>query len=256
MKFQKSFPVAIAVSLSLVATPGMAQRYSPPNEPPIVAGGSPTGRSGGGASRGTCPLVDTDLTALVPSGQHATPTASSANIVWARSTQSHPTLWFYSPYTLSSDMPAELVLIDKHNNIIYQTMMDHSAAPGILEVPIPASVPPLQLNQGYEWIFSVYCGPENPVVASGWIEGSVLNPELSAQIAEALSPVAKATLYAENGYWHDALAELAAARRANPTNEAIATAWRNLLQSVGLDNLSTAQILQLSSTSTTAHQSQ
>jgi hypothetical protein len=170
MKPQKSFPVAIALAISLFATPGMAQNYSSPPDPPTIAGGAPTGRGGGGASRGNCPVVDTNLTALVPSGSHAVANSTTPNIVWARTTETHPTFWFYTPYTLSSDMPGEFILVDEANNTIYQTIIDHSSAPGILEVTLPASVPPLQVNQGYQWIFSVYCGPENPIFASGWVQ--------------------------------------------------------------------------------------
>jgi hypothetical protein len=78
-----------------------------------------------------------------------------------------------------------------------------------------------------------------------------MGPELSAQLTGA-SVIEQATLYAANGYWHEALTTLAVARRANPTDAAIATAWRNLLQSVELGHLSTAQLLLQSSASTTA----
>ena len=47
----------------------------------------------------------------------------------------------------------------------------------------------------------------------------------------------QARLYAQSEIWYDAVATLAEIYRDNPNDEVVATDWKTLLQSVGLDNL-------------------
>ncbi|NJR66226.1 MAG: DUF928 domain-containing protein [Leptolyngbyaceae cyanobacterium CRU_2_3] len=70
---------------------------------------APGGRQRGGGSRGDCPLITQPLTALAPE--------TVAGAVGGLTTEDHPTFWFYVPYALTDEHPAEFVLLDEQINM-------------------------------------------------------------------------------------------------------------------------------------------
>jgi hypothetical protein len=79
------------------------------------------------------------------------------------------------------------------------------------------------------------------MMTEGWIERVNLSSELQAKLS-GKSPTEKASLYASEGIWYDALQILADLRRTQPTS-ATQGAWQNLLQSVELNSLVTEPVL-------------
>jgi lipoprotein NlpI len=71
---------------------------------------------------------------------------------------------------------------------------------------------------------------------AGWIQRANINSNLSDQIKRS-NPSQQADLYAENGFWYDALSTLAIQRRDFPTNPAIKENWQSMLKSVDLEGL-------------------
>jgi hypothetical protein len=214
---------------------GGATWFTPPVPPST---GLPSGSQRGGASRGDCPNVSPHLTALVPLVKTANSTGNG--LVWGQTTVAQPTFWFYIPYALNSDHPAEFVLLDEQNKYVYQTplfsdetSMSHS---GIIRVKLPETVA-LEPGQIYQWVFMLNCEVDNPIFTRGAIQRVAATPELTAQLAQASTPEAKARVYAANGIWFDALNLLAEQKINKPEDDAIATAWNSLLQSVELSDI-------------------
>ncbi|MER3491190.1 MAG: hypothetical protein C4323_01985 [Mastigocladus sp. ERB_26_2] len=211
-----------------------------PNLPP---GPAPGGRRFGGARRGSCPDVKPPLTALVP----LTEQPASVTNVWGLTTQAHPQLWFYLPYTNSSGYPAEFVLLDDQTkDSVYNSAIALPAKAGIIKVPVPENVPSLQLGKQYRWFFNIYCDPQKqstPIYVEGVIVRKNPNQSLVKQLQKA-QPLQQVAIYAENGYWYDALTTLGKLRQTNPQNRTLQTQWRDLLAAVGLGELAVQPLVQ------------
>jgi Domain of Unknown Function (DUF928) len=231
-------PVSGAIALALIcvltSTPAHSQNAPEGRQrggathikfQPSALGNAPGGRARGGASRGECPAVAQPLTAIVPTLNGSVGGLTSTD---------HPTFWFYVPYALTDDRPAEFVLLDDQNKYVYQTtlMNAESSDTGIIGVTLPDTVV-LTAGKSYQWVFMVNCEVDNPIFTRGSIQKLTLDPALVQQIAQA-EPLEKVRLYAENGIWFDALTALAALKTQQPQDEAIATAWKSLLESVEL----------------------
>jgi Domain of Unknown Function (DUF928) len=72
----------------------------------------------------------------------------------------------------------------------------------------------------------------------GWIERAEPNDTLKQQLAN-LAPVERASLYAKQGFWYDALTTLVELQKTQPNDPALAASWAALMQSVGLDAIAT-----------------
>ncbi|MBW4652163.1 MAG: DUF928 domain-containing protein [Kaiparowitsia implicata GSE-PSE-MK54-09C] len=236
-----SWAIALVLAVALPAN-AQAQAYRPPAFPP---NGSPSGQGTSGASRGECPPIGQQaITALVPTGAHAIrepflDDIGVGQVVWATTTRETPTLWFYTPYELSEEIFAEFSVLDSEGNLIYRLPITYGDRPGIVAVHLDQS---LQVGEDYKWVFSIYCTADDPLYVFGWIQQTTLPLELEPVIANA-SPLQQATIYAEHGFWHDALTILATARRDRPSDSAIAQQWHALLESVELEHLSDVPVL-------------
>ncbi|MEA5449226.1 DUF928 domain-containing protein [Leptolyngbya sp. CCNP1308] len=198
------------------------------NAPPPPRQGTPGGRSQGGASRGPCQDF-AGLTALVP---------TTDGVVWGQTTQAAPSLWVYLPHPLSANTPLELTLQDANDNYLYATSLEADTSPGLIQFEI-APETPLQPDQLYTWTLVISCDPAQPtesVFVNGTLQPVPLAPGLQAQMAVA-SKLEQARLYAANGIWHDALNTLATHQQAQPASAQATSAWVDLLQQAGFEDL-------------------
>jgi hypothetical protein len=210
--------------------------------------GISSGRRGGGASRSPCSVASSALT-LTPLATFTPQTLSSRQKgevdYWGLTVSQHPTLWFYVPYENGAAHPAKFVLQDDDENNIYQGDITLPAKPGIVSVSL-AAAPALEVGKPYQWFFKIYCtknSSDAPVSVQGVVQRVTLNSTIEQQI-KAAPPRQKINLYAQNGIWFDALNTLASLRLTNPEDPTLATDWANLLQSVALEDLTTAPLNQ------------
>jgi hypothetical protein len=204
--------------------------------------GTVSGRRTGMGSRDNCPNVETELTALVPlykqqKGQ------SSLDIVGGVTTSERPTFWFNVPYTKDSpNLNAEFILKDSTDNDIYQTAIALPSKPGIISVALPSTVA-LEIGKTYRWYLKISCGQQLtakvPIYVGGTIQRVNLDFYTEQQLKAATNSQEKVTIYAANGIWFDSITELAQLRLTNPHDASIVDDWHSLLQSVGLDKIST-----------------
>ncbi len=212
----------------------------PPPPPPLADRGAPFGRQRGGASRGQCPNVGKPLTALVP----ATKAMTAEESVWGLTDAEYPTFWFYVPYSLTPKLPVEFVLQDDDGNYVYKGSLTASQKQaGIVKLRLPSTAGPLEVGKMYKWYFLVDCDPDAPPLVEGWVERRAMNPTLMSQLKNA-TPRQRVTLYAANGFWHDALTTLAELRSANPGDTTLSRDWVSLLHSVGLDAIAPEPIIE------------
>lgn len=98
----------------------------------------------------------------------------------------------------------------------------------------------MEVGKNYHLFFKVYvvaCDPQKPPeldFVDGWVQRTNLNAKLGDRLKQA-TPQQRVVLYAENGFWYDALTAEAELRFANPKDPDLTANWTSLLRSVGLD---------------------
>lgn len=198
--------------------------FIPP--PPPKGKGAPSGRRQGGATRGDICKNYEGLTALVP---------FQDEVVRGLTASAKPTLWFYLPAPLASDLEAEFVLQDQDNNLVYRTDLDFNIdAPGIVPITVEAPDPSLKADTHYKWTMVIYCNPLRPS-ASVYVTGLLESVEHS--LVPGLSTFEQAAQDAKDGIWFDSLTALAKLRQAEPDNPKLKQVWIELLQQIDLDDL-------------------
>ncbi|AFZ23944.1 protein of unknown function (DUF928) [Cylindrospermum stagnale PCC 7417] len=217
------------------------------NLPAPPPGPSPGGRSRGGAKRGECPKVNTELTALVPFTKKGKE-PDYVTDVWGLTTEENPTWLFYVPYTKASAYTAEFVLQDEQDNSIYQIVpLSLPDQPGIIRVSLPANTSRLEVGKRYRWFLTVNCNQNKeslPVYV--YVAGVIQRVNLSQEVAQKLktaTPQQQVAIYAQNGVWHEALTKLAELRQQYPQDLALQAEWQNLLASFQFDDVAAEPIV-------------
>jgi hypothetical protein len=202
-----------------------------PANPPVVSApvykpplrGAPGGRVGGG-TRGTGREVFV-LSVLAP--DHTGLTSQEQPVLY----------WFISG---QSTYPVEIVVTDPNAT---QPLLETRLAP-----PVPAGVHSIRLaDHGiklapgipYRWYVAVVPDTNRrskDILAGGVIERAELPDALKANVATADKQRA-ASLYAETGYWYDAMRNLSELIEASPQNAELRRVRAAMLAQVGLPKI-------------------
>ncbi|MEM9156748.1 MAG: DUF928 domain-containing protein [Cyanobacteria bacterium P01_F01_bin.33] len=210
------------------SAPRIEDRSSSTFVPPPLPNdhGMPHGRQHGGASRGCQSYAS--LTALVP---------ELNEYVWGTSASARPSFWFYIPKIEEKGLPLEFVLQDRTDRYVYRTEFLLNPGPAdVLGVTVPEVAIPLDSNRAYHWTLSLQCDPDRPtsiVYVRGSVQHVMMAPDLKARLASA-SPLERAAIFANSGYWFDALTELGQLRQSDPSNLAYVEGWERLLRQVDI----------------------
>lgn len=151
--------------------------------------------------------------------------------------EAYPTFLIYVPRT--SAETAEFSLSSREGRGIYRTTIPLTDTPDIISITVPAESEPLEIGRSYMWVLAIICDPNHRMsdqFVMATVQRTELDPVRLSQIEQA--PVReRITLYQESGIWHDALALLFELKRSQRDNPEIDTAWRELLQSGGVDTM-------------------
>lgn len=220
------------------ATPTASQIHDAAPQFKLSSGGL-GGRRRDAGERGLCKNYDL-LTALVSSIKNAT-----KEFVRGLTTVEHPTFWFYIP---NAEIPIEFLLQDENKNDVYRTRLQaRQNSSGIVSVPIPATAPPLCVNQYYRWLLAISCDPGD-AFGQMLVRGEIQRIEISSEAQKSLNAAQmlldKAILYANNSIWFDALTTLGEKMQQGDLKDmAISTVWADLLKQGNLADLVTALVL-------------
>jgi Domain of Unknown Function (DUF928) len=230
-----SLLISILFQSSLIST-SVAKKvtFEPPKglpAPVVTAGG---GRRGGGKcgvshSSDSVTTVDNKLTPLLPSGKLGITTSPN------------PTFMVYVPQ--SSAKAIEFTLENQKGDGIYQTTVNLQSTPAVVSVPLPKDEGQLEVGKDYKWIVSLQCQPSSTgdPFESGLVRRIQLDISLTKKL-NAAKPLDKIELYGKSGVWFEAVGNLAALRRDQPKNPQLHQAWKDLLESVGLDSIANAPL--------------
>lgn len=151
----------------------------------------------------------------------------------------YPAFLFYIPdANLELVKKAYLVLTNKKDEVIYKKIVQLKSPDRIVSIDFTDSpdLPPLKVGESYYWhfmvIFDEHDASDSAHVA-GWIKRVSLDSKLQHELDTAL-PQEKPAIYANNGFWHDALTSLAKLRCSYPNDATFSSDWESLLQQVGL----------------------
>lgn len=152
-----------------------------------------------------------------------------------------PSFWIYVPYgqTVVSEATFSLQQGDAE---IYQQAVSVPAEPGVIEVALPPTLPPLAVGESYRWYLEVVCPQADladrptPETVSGIVQRVAPSQTLLDELAIAQSPLDKVAAYAENNIWYETITGLTQLRQAYPEDRALTELWQDLLSdpAVGL----------------------
>ena len=192
--------------------------------------GLPTHRRDGG-SRGSgdncVASADYNLVALIPDKTVGISASAS------------PKLFFYVP-EVTNQKTLEFVLRNEQDELMYEAYLA-TEGKGIMSVEVPEHVRSnvLETEQNYHWYLSMICDNRQrsrDIVVEGWMRQEAMDFATSQQLNSA-SPVEKAEVYSDRGFWYDALSVLAENQDSVAEQSMVREKWSELLQSVGLEQL-------------------
>jgi len=190
--------------------------------PPKPEKAAPQVRVGTGGTRGIkkqFPIV----TLLVP--EHV-----------ARTIQAQPTLYWH--ISTISQLPFIVTLItdDRTTPLLELTIKD-PLKPGIHSLRLADYGVHLQTGKTYEWLVSIPFEPgqysSDDLVAKGYINRSKPASDVETALIEA-SSIEKAKIYAQNGFWYDALETLSKQTSSIWEENQQCVEKSNLLEQVGI----------------------
>jgi len=223
--------IAGALGLSLVFTSSALAQYVPtqPSKPsgPLGSGSiryvpprtsRPSDPVGSTGTRGSCgEATETSLTILAPSSHNGQTVATRPTFVWYMPDQETDSVEF-SLYESGEKGRYKLV---------YRKPLERTKD-RLQRFTLPESVPGLAVRQPYLWQVALLCDPSEPSkdkLATATIEVGAMPPELKAALAQTPDHLKRAGLYAQAGFWYDALAESLAVSSTKPI-------WLDLMESL------------------------
>lgn len=241
------------ISIGLFNLPALAQtlpgdiQYSPPDR------GAPRSTSSGGArahekptileseenwtrTRGTPTPAPTPIQTVPKECISTTPTLLVPQNHLGLTTSSNPTFLWYLPNKDVEIMVFELRKAEEKEPI-YAEQLQPSA--GIIQMQLSKDKAELEIGKKYIWSVSVSCvtgGKRRKISVEAGIMRVAPTPELTNQLSQATTPQQKARVFAQKGYWYDALETLSIAFTANP-NQSTYSDILALLDQVGLNEI-------------------
>lgn len=232
--FQLTATCVAVASLFLSIAPVGAVTFSTPKG----VSGTPRTQTSGGASRqgGQCfsqtQRASAGAMALVP------PTTQALTV------SDRPTFFVYVPPTTAQE--ASFSLQDDRGELYYQTKVSLPEN-GAIGIPLPETASTLQVGKTYKWFFEIHCAaafdPDNPII-EGSVSRTSIDPALASQLSTSPTALDRAQLYGEAGIWYETIGTLAQARQAQPRDRVLTQNWQELLNSVGLDEVSDRPLIE------------
>jgi hypothetical protein len=177
--------------------------YNPPPNPSRPSG--PTGSSG---TRGGCEASgDTSLTPLAPVSHVGRTTAIRPTFAWfVPEAKAYPVKFYL--YEYSNEGKGDLI-----------EQIDLQSKPGIMQLQLPETSPELKVGQKYSWQVALICKANRPsadLIAEAVVEVAAMPDSLKSTLAKTTDTLKRSQLYAQAGFWYDAMAETLKDAKAKP----------------------------------------
>ena len=167
------------------------------------------------------------LTAIAPIGYNGLTTVD------------RPTFWVNLPPTSARQA---ILLIKKGSDPDWHQLVTHSqqsidlmGKAGLIGIELSQDAPALEIGEEYQWIVALVCGnqpnPNDPLITAG-IE-RIDRSQINRNVPTTITKLDRASLYARQGIWYDAL-DILVAEKSSLTNWN--DLWVKYLQSGGLSD--------------------
>lgn len=203
-------------------TETLAFEYKPPKR------GAPVARVGGG-TRGVGIDSSSRLCVVTPD-DHVGLAAKSQPVLF----------WYLSklpPGKPSLNIKIEFTINEEGSvNPLKEVNLGRIDKPGFYRINLSDIGISLQQGMEYDWSIAIVFDPEQrskDIVATSSIKRVAINNDVKEKLATATKREA-VKIYAEEGLWYDALAEIDDAIAANPNDDSILEARESLIKQVGL----------------------
>jgi hypothetical protein len=118
-------------------------------------------------------------------------------------------------------------------------------SPGIISFSVAHSQP-VKFGEEYHWEVSLTCDSTSTdrscdLYATGGFKRVKPDPTLAQDLLQA-TPYERVAIYAKAGLWYETVESLLKLRREHPEDKDLTEAWKTLLKSVLLDEISSAPI--------------
>lgn len=231
-----SMPISLITLLALGFSPPAYTDFRLPTPSSSLLAGRPSNlgyprdgtRRGGGSRGDLCELPPdmSPLTALMPDTATWTNEETEEDIVFSLTAQSSPNLWVYVPYSLEEPNQLRFTLKDAADTQLIRVQLAPTiplpTTPGIMRISLGELGMALLPEADYHWYVTVNCGEGPPVTVDGWLRHRVNRSEDDPSY----------------GFFVDELSAQQA--EDGPT---VTTAWQELLEAVGLTDISTAPMM-------------
>ncbi|MDP8963148.1 MAG: DUF928 domain-containing protein, partial [Cyanobacteriota bacterium] len=166
-----------------------------------------------------------------------------------------PTVFWYMPPVSAEDtlLPGvEFVLEDSSKQMVFSTQYSLPklpkgivASPSIMNLTF-ANSKPLEFGQEYHWSLSIRCDSRSPDrsqddFTEGRFKRVKPDPTLEKRLLQA-TPSEHVAIYAQAGLWYETVDSLLQLRHWYPDDKDLAEAWKTLLTTVGLGDISSEPI--------------
>lgn len=212
--------VAATAAAELAATTAASSSPFPAYKPPLR--GAPASRVGGG-SRGADSGGAPRIAVLAPDHTGLT-------------TQTQPDLYWYLSKPVATKLEIT-VINDQAVQPLVEKKLDTPTRAGIQRLRLKDLGIQLKPGIEYRWFVGMVTDPQqrsNDVIASGTIMRSETPSTLTQKLAQA-DKRAVPFIYAEEGYWYDAIATISDLIAANPGDAVLRQQRAALLEQAGLD---------------------
>jgi hypothetical protein len=247
MEYKKygSYLATLSVALSAAIVPFSLEVPQLNAQPLYVSLGfprTPVGRPRTSVGGGTGTARPVEQVSCFNKGSHITVLSPHNNVVTTVSAQ--PTLFWHIPKTQAKS--ADFFVVDEEDNIVYQTKLALIGTPGVVKLALPRTVV-LETGKEYQWTLTLNCNPADETqmeMVEGKIKRTALTSTQKSQLAAAKQPLEQAEVYAKAKIWQETISILAQMRQERPSDRTANTAWKELLESVGLKDVASAPLIE------------
>ena len=181
------------LTLCLAFTTTTLAAYKPPANP-----SRPKGPIGSNSTRtnGCIGTAQTTLTALAPLSHFGQTVYSQPTFAWFVP-DTEPRVMEFSLYEYNTSSKGKLI-----------KRIQLQSSSGIMKLSLVQEKFSLSVGQKYLWQIALLCNPNHPsedLVAEAVIEVVAMSPRLTNELSQTKEIVKQADLYAERGFWYDAL---------------------------------------------------
>jgi Domain of Unknown Function (DUF928) len=223
------FTVVFALSgIACSALPSVATRYRPRQNLQ-----RPEGRQGG-ATRSTCISENFTFEPILPKTNYGVTTADYPTLYWHLS--NHKFTWArFDLYPTPAPAPDAVPQYSKTFKLTGENTLNS------FTLQANEGVKALENGQEYLWKVTLICsklGPDDDSADGSQvsIQGSIIHAAPPAPLQEKLGNTKQPyDVYAEEGFWYDAIHDLAIQRQGQPQNPQLNKDWCDLLKETRLD---------------------